>query len=190
MKLDRDKDLFPWVLAALSTATAAIALSVYSRHVPLQTPTRSEAPPQLAIALAPAPTPAAAPAPAAPVLAAALETQSPPEVQTTPTPLGGQIWECTTNGQKTYSNNPCGENSALLEVGPVNTMAAQPILPHARPYYPPQANYAPEYDYPTPPESADNSYPVWVAVPYAVHRPPDHQHRPNSHNRPPPARKY
>jgi hypothetical protein len=43
-----------------------------------------------------------------------------PEVQP------GQIWECTTQGVKTFSNNPCGEKPSLLEVGPINSMHATP----------------------------------------------------------------
>lgn len=37
-----------------------------------------------------------------------------------------QIWECTTNGVRTFSNNPCGAHPTLRELNPMNVMAPTP----------------------------------------------------------------
>ncbi len=59
-----------------------------------------------------------------------------------------KIWQCTINGQKTFSDNPCGAKSSRVELGPVNTMEATPVYPLTRSYEP---NYRPEYPYPSSP---------------------------------------
>src|SRR6202035_4181246 len=72
----------------------------------------------------PAPAPvvtAAAAEPAEPAVAPAsvvdAATAPPPAAQVQPAAdpavQDGQIWECVTNGVKTFSNNPCGEKSTL-----------------------------------------------------------------------------
>jgi hypothetical protein len=88
---------------------------------------------------------------------------------------GNQIWECTTNGVKTFSNNRCGSAAVLREVGPINVMDASPASnvhwygagPNDAPDY-----YDPSYD-PSPSQPADNSYPVVVGVPYLERRRPE-----------------
>jgi hypothetical protein len=83
-----------------------------------------------------------------------------------------QIWECTTNGVKTFSNNRCGSAAVLRELGPINVMDASPASnvhwygsgPNNAPDY-----YDSSYD-PGPPQPADNSYPVVVGVPYLERR--------------------
>jgi hypothetical protein len=82
---------------------------------------------------------------ALPVTAAPPPTEAPPDqtqAATEPPVESGQIWQCTTNGVKTFSNNPCGENSTLLEMRAINTMNPAPQVHYARA---PDPRYAPQY---------------------------------------------
>jgi hypothetical protein len=101
----------------------------------------------------------------------------------------GQIWECTTNGLKTFSNNPCGDKSSLREVGPINTMNATPVIHYARNYgadprYAPAPQYADEnaytgddgYSEPGASESSGNSYTIIQGFGFAPRRRPEHPH--------------
>ena len=40
------------------------------------------------------------------------------------------IWQCTTNGVRTFSNNPCGNQSFRVALHPVNTMTPPPVARH------------------------------------------------------------
>ena len=121
--------------------------------------------------------PAVPPLAAAPHLAAAL---APPA-----TAPGAQIWECRTNGQRTFSDKPCGDKPVLREVSALNIMNPTPILPPRS--YEPEPSYAPEYSYPEAQEPAEAAYPVmvgypvYVGYPYNHRRRPDHAHRPYPH---------
>src|SRR5277367_1250690 len=163
--MERNRDLLPWILGGLSIATVAVAIAVGSSTTSNSVaPTVHAAPPSsaatalpLAPAVAPAapvvadiaPAPESAPAPVHAEVAAAQEAPS------------GQIWTCTTHGVKTFSNNPCGEKSSLLDVGPINTMNATRVLPSRA--YPPDMHFAPTYpteDTPEQPDDANPSYGV------------------------------
>jgi hypothetical protein len=114
--------------------------------------------------------------PAAPVVKAS----APPVGPTAP---GSQIWECTTNGQRTFSDKPCGDKPVLREVSALNIMNPTPILPAAH-YYQPEPSYAPEYYPPEVQEPAEVAYPVVVGYPvlgypYYNRRRPDYTHRPH-----------
>jgi len=129
----------------------------------------------LASSLAPS---SAAPSSAAPSTAA----QAYPEpvsvqasqAQSAPAPNAGgnQIWECTTNGVKTFSNSRCGSTAVLRDLGPINVMDASPASNvHWYGAGPNDASgyYDPGYD-PSPAQPEDNSYPVVVGVPYLARR--------------------
>jgi hypothetical protein len=201
--MDKDRDLLPWILGGLSTATVAIAItlgSTYGNAPQRNAPQNSQAPRQIIADSLPevvVPTaPARAPAPEQIPLAA----QIPPaaQIQTSAPPIqpNGQIWECTIDGQKTFSDSPCGDKSSLREIGAVNGMDPTPVLPHAR-SFPPESSYRAEYSYPgeqvdpNPGEQqfADNPYPVFIGVPVHERRRPDHGHRPHGHDRGPQPRK-
>jgi hypothetical protein len=212
--MDKDRDLLPWIFGGLSMVSVALAVTIGStnRTAPktLQAPSQTTARilPEAEATIAPTPTPTPTPTPPtptltptpAPILAAA-------QIQPAPAPQepNGQIWECTINGQKTFSDNPCGEKSSLHEIGPVNGMDPTPIFPRARSYAP-ESSYRPEYSYQgnQPQNSyqgdqedstageqqfANGSYPVFVGIPVHEHRRPDHEHRPHGHDRGPPPRK-
>jgi hypothetical protein len=98
-----------------------------------------------------------------------------------PSPSGNQIWECTANGVKTFSNVRCGDAAVLREVGPINVMDASPASNVH--WYSPDSNDASDYSDPSPPQPADNSYPVFVGIPYLERRRPEHPFQPTHHDR-------
>jgi hypothetical protein len=188
--MDKQRDLLPWIIGGVSLACVAAAITLGSTGPAPQT---SPAPKQAAMnhlpaaapSAVPANSPAAAPAPApapdassaaipAPALAAA-------PVQPTP-PAGAKIWECTTNGQKTFSDKACGPKASLRELSSINIM--NPTAPGPPPRsYPSDPSYAPNYApdnyYPNPPqETVDGPYPVYIGIPYRDRLRPDHTHRP------------
>jgi hypothetical protein len=197
--MNRERDLLPWILGGLSTAAVALAIAAVS--------TQHAAPPAAqptAIVAATSPAPAlpgtapdmpSAPAVVATVTAANSSVTTPPQGEAPTEVRPGQIWTCTTKGVKTFSNNPCGENSSLLDVGPINTMNPSAPLHYAR-AYPAPAQYATPYrdagaqSYAEDDSDQDgydsgaDSYTVvqGIAVPprrhfeHHPHRPPYHQH--------------
>jgi hypothetical protein len=184
--MNQDRDLLPWILGGLSMAAVAVAISVGStgRTAPTNLPVPSQATaqrmPEATLTAAPA-APAAAPAPAPSTAAVQLPPLAPPAAPS------NQIWECTTNGQRTFSDNPCGDKPMVREVGPINVMNSTPIRSPTREYGP-ESNDAPDYSYPSAsypsaPQSTDNAYPVFVGIPYNDHRRVDHPHHPNNHDR-------
>jgi hypothetical protein len=198
--MDKDRDLLPWIFGGLSMATVAIAITVGSTNG--TAPRDSQAPRQpiaytlpeakvtTAPVLASVAAPPPAPAPAPPLAAAQIQTVSPP------TASNNQIWECTINGQKTFSDSPCGGQSSVRELGPINGMDPTPILPHARSYVP-ESSYQPGDSYqgdqedssPGEQQFANNSYPVFVGFPVHEPRRPEHARRPHAHYRGPSPRK-
>lgn len=197
--MDGNRNLLPWILSGLSIATAAIAISarfertssVAPETQALQSTAQSTAP----VLSTPSPITAnSEPSPAAPSPAAEA-TMPPAEVAAAQEP-GNQIWACTTNGIKTYSNNPCGEKSALLEVGPVNTMEATRVPPSAHQYMP-EPHYAPDSASQEAQEQPEEAYPAYEVgptygvglVPYYVRKKPVHVY-PTQHHRGPQPRNY
>jgi hypothetical protein len=151
--MNKERDLLPWVLGALSATAVAVAITAVSSTKtapPAPTPVvAAQAAP--AALQAPARVPAPAPPPADPAAATAPQADPPPQqspmqaqvAPEAPAP-SGQIWECTTKGVKTFSNNPCGDKSTPVEVGPINTMNPTPVIHYARGYAP-EPRYAPAY---------------------------------------------
>jgi hypothetical protein len=196
--MDKGRVLLPWLLRGLSMATLAIAITVgwakgiAPNNSPVPSETTAHMLPDAEVTTAPAPGPA-------PTLAVAqvrpVTVPTAPNVEAT-----RQIWECTINGVKTFSDNPCGDKSSLFEVGSINRMDPTPVVPHSRSYVPEssgQPNYSSSQQadsYPGEQQSADDShpadssYPVFLGVPIK-HGRFDHEHRqhsqPQSHNRGP-----
>jgi hypothetical protein len=178
----RENDLLPWIIGGLSLATIAVAVTVSSTigtapkklAAPVQAavlaPAQAPAPPAAPIAVsapAPAPVPATTPPPD-PAL-----TLDPVQPAGAPIASGSQIWECTTNGQRTFSDKPCGGNATLREMNPLNVMNPAPTSPPMYPY-PPQSGSEPDYYYPDTQDAVNSSYPVVIGYPYVVHRRPEH----------------
>lgn len=188
--MNKERDLLPWILGGLSAAAIAVAFAAVSTHrdVPIPPPqVIATQPPTLPTAPAPMSAPAASPT-AGPDAA---QVSAPQQAQTAVEPevAAGQIWECTTRGVKTFSNNPCGEKSTLLDVGPINTMNPTPAL-HYVGAYAPQPRYAPGYADQSTGGDADNysdqnaadtggySYTIVQGVGFVPHRRPEHFHAP------------
>jgi hypothetical protein len=199
--MNKERDLLPWIIGGLAAATIAVAFAAVSTH--RNVPSLAPAPvvaaqpavqPSVSPPASPAPAAAQAPPPALPDSAPAL---APPEAQTAAEPEAqpGQIWECTTKGVKTFSNNPCGEKSTLLDVSPINTMPATPAIHYARAYGS-EPRYAPAYadqgasdddeqysdDYGA--EAGGNSYTIIQGAGFVARRRPPHSHRPPPHDNP------
>jgi hypothetical protein len=193
--MDKDRDLLPWIFGGLSMAAAAIAITVGSGNV---TASRNSPAPSAPTALLPtAHILPAAEAMAAPALAPAPEQISAAaQIQTATARVepGSQIWECTINGQKTFSDKPCGDKPSLHELGPINGMAPTPVLPYVRSYVA-ESSRQPEYYYPGEQDDSDlrgqqvaaSSYPVFIGIPVREHGRGDHERRPRGdhHGRPP-----
>ena len=201
--MSKERDLLPWILGVLSATAVAVAITAVSSNKtasPVQTPvvaalstpavvapTAPATPAPVAVAAAPEPAANPEPAPQS----SAMQAQAAPE---SPAP-SGQIWECTTKGVKTFSNNPCGEKSTLLEVGPINTMNPTPVVHYARAYAPAPASFEEQEPYsdPVSAESGGNSYTIVQGVAFVPRRRPEHPHHrpaPNHRNPGPMPRKY
>jgi hypothetical protein len=190
--MNKERDLLPWILGGLSAAAIAVAFAAVSTHrdVPIPPPqvNATQQPPTLPTAL-PAPMSGQTASPAAGPDAAQVPASQQAQTAVEPEVAGGQIWECTTKGVKTFSNNPCGEKSTLLDVGPINTMNPTPAL-HYVGAYGPQPRYAPGYADQSAGGDADNysdqnaadaggnSYTIVQGVRFVPHRRPEHFHAP------------
>jgi len=199
--MKKERNLLPWILGGLSAATIAVAFAAVStthRNAPALAPTpmvAAQPAVQPPVAALPAPSTAQAPTPATEPDTA--PTPAPPQAQgpAETAVRAGQIWECTTQGVKTFSNNPCGEKSRLLEVNPINTMSATPAIHYARAYGS-EPRYAPAYadqgapsddeqyseDYGA--EAGGNSYTIVQGAGFLARRRPEHMHRPHPHQSP------
>jgi hypothetical protein len=198
--MKKERGLLPWILGGLSAATIAVAFAAVSTHrnVPTLAPTPTadqQAAARPPVSPPPSPSPAQAPPPAA--VPDPAPVPAPPQAQSAAEPEvhAGQIWECTMKGVKTFSNNPCGEKSTLLDVSPINTMSATPAIHYARAYGA-EPRYAPGYadqgapaddeqsseDYGT--ETGGNSYTIIQGAGFVARRRPEHMHRPHPHQSP------
>jgi hypothetical protein len=100
-----------------------------------------------------------------------------------------QIWECTTNGLRTFSSNPCGTKSTVRQLNPINVMEPAPVYHVTHTYAPSTPPPAPvQYNYPaqdnadeTYPDNANAGYPTYIVVPRARHQRP---HNARSHPHP------
>ena len=215
--MNKERDLLPWIFGGLSAAAMAVAFAAVSTHratpplapqVIAAQPPASPPPPAVATTAQVAP-PAAQPdsgPPSAPP--SAQLSAPPPQPQTAGEPevQAGQIWECMTKGVKTFSNNPCGEKSTLLDVGPINTMPPAPT--HYARASGPDPRYAAGYPDQNAPADADdysdqnaadtdgNSYSTVLGVGLVPRRRAERNHRPYAPSPPPahhnsaPVRRY
>ena len=154
-------------------ADVAPSSSAPSSSAPSSSAPPSSAPPSAASSAASPSTASSGAAPASPAQFQPVPASSPP---------GIQIWECTTDGVKTFSNNRCGNAAIRRDVGPVNVMDASPAVSNVH-WYGPDTSGASDYYYPDPPQPADNVYPAVIGIPYLERRRPDHPRQPNKHDR-------
>jgi hypothetical protein len=104
----KQRALFCWIFGSLTLAGIAVAAST------TPTPPASPAPPA-------ASAPQAQAAESAPAAAPAQTPEAAPK-------QSSQIWECVTNGVKTFSNNPCGNKATRVALRPINTMKPTPVI--------------------------------------------------------------
>jgi hypothetical protein len=132
-----DSDLFPWILGGLLIVLVAVGIGFASSN--------QSGPP----ASVPRIQSSALPLPA--------EFSRPPTVTARnsdpPTPVPRRVWECTVNGQRTFSDSPCGTTSTMRQLSEINRMDPTPAPPPVTYYNPPIPSYAPDY----PAQSYDNS---------------------------------
>jgi hypothetical protein len=100
-----------------------------------------------------APLPAAAPPPAR---AATGGAHSPPLPTVARTPLSpGQVWQCVIDGERIFSDAPCGEHASIRQLRELNVMDAPPAQSYAYAYpYPPLSAPAPAFA-PAPADDSD-----------------------------------
>jgi hypothetical protein len=204
--MNKERGLLPWILGGLSAAAIAVAFAAVSTHrtapnLPSQV---VAAQPPASPPVLPAPPTALAPSPTVGPDSAPTSAPPPPQVQNAVAPEmpGGQIWECVTNGVKTFSNNPCGEKSTQLDVGPINTMSAAAATHYVRAYGPGprySAGYADqsapadadEYPDESAADTGGNSYTIIQGTRLIPRRRPEHYNRaPPAHHNPAPVRRY
>jgi hypothetical protein len=193
--MTEDRDLLPWILGGLSVAVFALALAVglTGRIMPTHASSPAFVPvPALATAEL-SRRPSTHIPPSIDALASSMSSSAPtsafaaPPAQSTrdappAAAAGTRIWECTTNGIKTFSNSRCGSTAVVREVGPINVMDSSPSVSNVH-WYAPDSNRAPDDYNPSPPPPVDDSYPLVVGAPYLVRRRPEHHHHPNNHDR-------
>jgi hypothetical protein len=214
--MNKQRDLLPWILGALSVATVAVVVAVASSgktiapglHPAVAAVAPLTSTPDLTSTPAPAPVASMAVVPATaglPLAASGPDPEATPlpaaQAAAEPAPQTAQIWQCMTNGVKTFSNNPCGEKSTLLEVRAINTMNPTPVVRYAHAYAP-EARYSPAYadqnSYSDQDvyseqggtETAGNSYAIVQGLAFLPRKRPEHPHRPPMHHNPgPPPRR-
>lgn len=173
--MDKDSNLPAWIFGGLVIATLAVALVVGStdRNTTKNLQALSQRAAEVSPVIVPRPTPVPTPA-GVPTVTTPIQTVSPPMAHR------DQIWECVIKGQRTFSDNPCGDHSSVREISAINRMDPTPIPRQARSYEPIPGQ--PE-DFDPPQESADSAYPGYVGIPFYEHRRPDHRrhgHRPRA----------
>lgn len=139
----KEADLLPWIFGSLVVAIAAVGLMIASTH---KDDLDAHSP---RIRVVPEPS-AANPTPSQPALVAsgAMPTVGTPR----------RVWECAVNGQKTFSDAPCGVGSTVRELSPVNRMNPTPTPP-PNTYYanPTDTSYARNYEPQYSNESTNNA---------------------------------
>jgi hypothetical protein len=148
-----------WILGSLLAVSGAAAAALTSEpaSAPVSPPGTSANETRLGAVSTPPATPAAtatpaaslpggtAPLPAAtppPAGAAIGGAHSPLSATDARTPLPpGQVWQCVIDGERIFSDAPCGAHASIRQLGELNVMDAPPVqsYAHAYPYAPTSA---------------------------------------------------
>ena len=151
----KDTELLPWILGGSLLAIVAIASGIaltnttVSSSVNLQSHVPSHVPSQVPIQVAAIASPPVAPPtiPTRPAVQPTAHVGLPP----------GNIWECVLNGQRTFSDAPCGERPSIRQLSELNLMDSTGIPPAVL-YDPPRTGYAPAPDDQIAPDSLNDTY--------------------------------
>ena len=184
MAKDAHTDLFPWILGGLLLIAGAVPAAIYLTRSAVSgvtaLPSVMSAP---GVPSAPVPTPAVSPATSPGPVWVPADTGEPAHAE-----RPGQIWQCSVNGQQTFSDAPCGAGASLRQLNPVNRMDPTPV--------PPTPTYGNPDGSGAPPDAMDSSPPVdYTSEPNDVyanqaaiivnsHR-REHRPRPHRHDHPP-----
>jgi hypothetical protein len=129
------------ILAGIVIAIGAIAVAFSSAN----RTDSSEPRPLIRAAIAPLPD-SSVPTPSTLTTEGAKSPRLPP----------GRVWECTGNGQRTFSDSPCADRSTVRQLSEVNRMDATPVPPPAT-YSRSDSGYAPDYANQSAAQSIDDS---------------------------------
>jgi hypothetical protein len=158
-----------WILGGLLAVSAAIAagIGLMSEPASAQAPapgtsaseTRAGAGSAPSASAPPATTPAASPtgSPAPPPARAATGgAHSPQLAAATRTPLPpGQVWQCVIDGERIFSDAPCGAHASIRQLRELNVMDSPPAQSYAYAYpYAPVSAPAPAFA-PAPADDSD-----------------------------------
>jgi hypothetical protein len=149
MTEDREPNLFAWILGGALITTVAVAAVIASTHTPASRPLKVPAPGAVDVA-APAPSPP--PLPRAPV-------QAPPTMQPAARDglPAGSVWECVVNGERTFSDAPCGAHASVRQLSELNLMDSAGVPP--APYVGYDARYTTTVADQYAPDVGNDSYP-------------------------------
>jgi hypothetical protein len=106
-------DFFPWILGGLVIAITIPVVMALSRSAnePIRDPRLTMAAPSSVGAVATYVRPALLP-----TTVAAVPSQPPT-----------RIWQCASNGQKTFSDSPCGADASVQQLSEINRMDVAPV---------------------------------------------------------------
>lgn len=137
MTNNADRDIFPWIFGGLLIVLVAVAIG-YTSRIQSDLPTSV---PRIQLSAAPLPA----------------QVSRPSTVtgrnSGVPTPVPRKVWECAVNGQRTFSDSPCGTTSMIRQLSETNRMDPTPVPPTVTYYNPPSPRYASNYSA----QSYDNS---------------------------------
>jgi hypothetical protein len=105
MSKDEHIDLFPWILGGLIIAIAIPTVMALNRSTNETAPVTTMAPVSADSR--------SVGGQAAPLLATVAPVKS---------KLANQIWQCVNNGQKTFSDSPCGADASVHQLSEINGM--------------------------------------------------------------------
>jgi len=172
--MDRETNFFPWILSGLLIATAAAAAGLALTRAGAPTSAKQD-PPMKQISHQDAVV--------APPMLAPAQVSSPPNPAATaarPELPSGEVWECVLNGQRTFSDSPCGDRPAirrLSELNLIDSVASRPSPIY--PYYP--SGYAAATADQNAPDLSNDWYSTQEVVAIRDRPRREHPSRPNTH---------
>jgi hypothetical protein len=156
-----------WILGGLLAVSAATVAAIGSTTEPASAQpaprasaneTRAGAVSALQVMSAPSGAVLSSAAAPPPARAASGGARAPQAATVARTPLpAGQVWQCVIDGERIFSDAPCGEHASIRQLRELNVMDAPPPRSYPVPYAPPSAP-APTFA-PAPPDDSDYADP-------------------------------
>jgi hypothetical protein len=134
-----ERDNFPWVVGALVAATTALAAAIALINPAVHSTPMASLSTAPGASLVPAaetaghreatiPAQALPKAVDSPSMAPAPHDEAPRPTQTATPERATPVWECAGNGQRIFSDAPCGSGGVAMRISPPNRMEATPVL--------------------------------------------------------------